>query len=96
MHNQLTPTDYLLSGLIAICLAVIVVYIMYRIATGHLRDDFMTPREVRDYYLRDIPPSRMQERLRSNPRWEQKSLAVFCIGLALMSIMVFVFNSLFH
>jgi len=47
----LDPTGNLLLGLLAVTFAVLIGYLVIRLATGHLQDDFMTPKEAARAYF---------------------------------------------
>jgi hypothetical protein len=93
MNKQLTPTELLLIGTIAICFLFIVVRLIYRIATGHFREDFLTPREAVDYYARGIPPQRPGAA--TAPRQNRRAWIILIVGCIIISIMVEVMSN-FH
>ncbi len=84
----LDPTGKLLLGLLAVTFLVLIGYLVVRLATGHLREDFMTPREAMHTYFGpgdDTPVS---------PNGGRAWILLF-VSMALMGVMLLIVHN-FH
>src|SRR6266702_5579187 len=90
---KLTQTDILLLGIAALTFTVLLIRVIYRALTGHLREDFLTPGEVRRTYF----PTRQEaeEDAHSVPteaerRKNRKAWLIFLIGCVLLAVLLLI------
>ena len=91
--NKLTQTDILLLGIAAVTLTVLIARVIFRALTGHLREDFLTPGEVRRTYF----PTRQEAEADAHSipteaerRKNRKALLIFTVGCVLLAMFVLI------
>jgi hypothetical protein len=90
---KLTQTDILMLGIAALTFAVLLVRVISRALTGHLREDFLTLGEVRRTYF----PTREEAEAdahyvptEAERRKNGKAWLIFLIGCVLLAVLLLI------
>jgi hypothetical protein len=84
--TTLDPTGKLLLGLLALTFIILISHLAVRLVTGHLRDDFMTPREAARAYLST------NDNNQAHP--PKRAWTILFASFALMGIMILIIQNL--
>ena len=90
---KLTQTDILLLGIAALTFVALLIRVIYRALTGHLREDFMTPGEVRRTYFptrEEAEADALYVPTEAERRKNRKAWLILLIGCVLLAVLLLI------